>query len=40
MSLDEALALIKETRPFINIMPPQMARLREVEAHFANQTDG
>ncbi|MCO5184963.1 MAG: dual specificity protein phosphatase family protein [Anaerolineae bacterium] len=40
MLLDEALALIKKTRPFINIMPPQMARLREVEAHFANQTDG
>ncbi|MCO5189487.1 MAG: dual specificity protein phosphatase family protein [Anaerolineae bacterium] len=40
MSLDEALALIKKTRPFINIMPPQMARLRDVEAHFANQTDG
>jgi protein-tyrosine phosphatase len=32
MSLDEALALIRESRPFIQIMPPQMARLREFEA--------
>lgn len=32
MTLDEALALIRRTRPFINIMPPQMARLREFEA--------
>lgn len=32
MTLDEALALIRRTRPFIRIMPPQMARLREFEA--------
>jgi len=32
MALDEALALIRRTRPFINVMPPQMARLREFEA--------
>lgn len=32
MSLDEALALIERSRPFIQIMPPQMARLREFEA--------
>lgn len=32
MSLDEALALIRRSRPFIHIMPPQMARLREFEA--------
>ena len=30
-TLDEALALIRATRPFINIMPPQMARLKEFE---------
>ena len=29
MSLPEAIALIKKTRPFINIMPPQMERLSE-----------
>ena len=40
MSLDAALALIMATRPFINIMPPQMARLRELEAHYAGQGDG
>ncbi len=32
MSLDEALALIQRSRPFIQIMPPQMERLREFEA--------
>jgi protein-tyrosine phosphatase len=32
MALDEALALIRKTRPFINIMPPQMAQLKEFEA--------
>jgi protein-tyrosine phosphatase len=32
MALDQALALIRKTRPFIKIMPPQMARLREFEA--------
>jgi hypothetical protein len=30
-TLDEALALIRAARPFINIMPPQMARLKEFE---------
>jgi protein-tyrosine phosphatase len=33
MNLDAALALIRKGRPFIQIMPPQMARLREFEAH-------
>ncbi len=32
MTVDEALALIRRTRPFINIMPPQMARLHEFAA--------
>lgn len=32
MSLDEAVALIKKTRPFINIMPPQWDVLREYES--------
>jgi hypothetical protein len=32
MSLDEALALIRRTRPFIRIMPPQMEQLRRFEA--------
>ena len=31
MRLDDAIALIKKTRPFIYIMPPQMERLREFE---------
>jgi predicted protein tyrosine phosphatase len=31
MALDDAITLIKQTRPFIRIMPPQMARLREFE---------
>lgn len=31
MSLDEALALIRKARPFINIMPPQMEQLRAFE---------
>jgi hypothetical protein len=31
-TLDEALALIRETRPFINVMPPQMEQLRHFEA--------
>jgi hypothetical protein len=38
LTLDAALELIKGPRPFINIMPPQMARLREFEAkHVVNQ---
>ena len=32
LSLDEALVLIKKSRPFINIKPPQMALLRDFEA--------
>jgi protein-tyrosine phosphatase len=31
MTLDAAIELIKGPRPFINIMPPQMTRLREFE---------
>ncbi len=31
MSLDEALTLIKRSRPFIKIMPVQMAQLRQFE---------
>ncbi len=31
-TLDEALKLIKKTRPFIKIMPPQMAQLKKFEA--------
>lgn len=29
MSLEEAIALIKKARPFIDLTPPQLARLRE-----------
>lgn len=32
MTLDDALALIRRTRPFINITPPQMDQLRRYEA--------
>ena len=39
MVLDEALALIRRARPFINVMPPQMARLREFEALRQRQPD-
>ena len=31
-SLDDAVALIRETRPFIHIMPPQLEQLRRFEA--------
>jgi hypothetical protein len=31
-TLDEALALIRRTRPYINIQPPQMEQLRHFEA--------
>jgi protein-tyrosine phosphatase len=31
MTLDEALALIRRTRPFIHIMPAQMDQLRQFE---------
>lgn len=37
-SLDEALALIRQARPFIAITPPQMEQLRRYEARC--QTDG
>lgn len=33
MTLDEALALIRKVRPFIRIMPPQMALLKRFESH-------
>ncbi len=34
MTVEEALALIRRTRPFINITPPQLARLHEfAQAH-------
>jgi hypothetical protein len=32
MTLHEALALIRKARPFISIVPPQMAQLKEFEA--------
>lgn len=32
MTLDEAIGLIKRARPFIYIMPPQMAQLKRFEA--------
>jgi hypothetical protein len=32
MTLNEAIALIKKTRPFISIMPSQMERLKRFEA--------
>jgi predicted protein tyrosine phosphatase len=35
MTLDEALALIRKTRPFILITPPQLARLRAFEEKHA-----
>lgn len=38
MSLDEALTLIREVRPFISVTPPQIARLKELEALYANQS--
>jgi protein-tyrosine phosphatase len=31
MTFDEAVALIRRTRPFINIMPPQFAQLKQFE---------
>ena len=34
MSLEEAETLIRKTRPFIRIMPPQYDILRELEAHY------
>ena len=36
MSLQEAIALIKKTRPFINIMPSQMEQLVNYERRIAN----
>ena len=37
MSMDEAINLIKQARPFIYIMPPQMERLREFEQAYQPQ---
>lgn len=37
LSLDEALMRIRKKRPFIKVMPPQMARLQELEAHISKQ---
>jgi len=39
MSLDAAIAQIKAVRPFIYIMPVQMARLRELEQSHQAQTE-
>lgn len=39
-TLDEALALLRKSRPFINIMPVQMDQLRRFEAkRFQKQID-
>lgn len=38
MSRDEALALIRKTRPFIKVMPPQMQRLAAFE-NIVNKTE-
>ncbi len=35
MNLNEALSLLRRTRPFIRLTPPQMARLREFERLYA-----
>ena len=37
-SLDDAVALIRETRPFIHIMPPQLDQLRRFEASLRGET--
>jgi hypothetical protein len=37
-TLDEALALIRRTRPFINIQPPQMEQLRHFETLHREKT--
>lgn len=39
LSLDEALATIRKVRPFISIMPPQMAQLRLLEARLFKVVD-
>lgn len=36
-TLDQALCLIRDARPFIRIMPLQMQRLKEIEAEKLNQ---
>ncbi len=35
-TLDEALALIRQGRPYVDILPPQLARLQEFEAAHRN----
>ncbi len=40
MSLDEAIALIKRTRPFINITAPQMEALRAYAAAYGGARAG
>ena len=37
-TLDEAIALIRETRPFIHIMPPQLDQLRRFEASIRGES--
>lgn len=37
-TLDEALAIIRQARPFISIMPPQMKQLRRLESELFNPT--
>jgi hypothetical protein len=34
LTLDDALALVKKVRPFINPRPGQLARLKELEAYY------
>jgi protein-tyrosine phosphatase len=40
MSVDEALALIKQTRPFIAITPPQLQALHEYAKAIAEKRVG
>jgi protein tyrosine phosphatase (PTP) superfamily phosphohydrolase (DUF442 family) len=39
MSIDEALELIRKTRPFIKVMPPQMAQLNVFEERLNNEKE-
>ena len=39
-TLDEAIALIRETRPFIHVMPPQLDQLRRFEASIRGEPGG
>lgn len=34
MALDDAVALVRDGRPYVDMLPPQMARLREFEARY------